>query len=121
MVYHTSPPIHVQWSIGTKSKEWEWITIEESSEEKCREKNVKTVDPDDQQQLLVPILGAALGLCLIVLITGILVYYCKVVKKQTEPKQIDATHDNPVYNDWDYDCPDDNYVKDVNKYYDCDK
>ena len=63
----------------------------------------------------VPIIAAALGCCLIVLIAAIFVYYWKVVKKneETEVKQ-----DNPVYDGWDYDYAGDNYVKDSNNYYD---
>ena len=34
--------------------------------------------------MLVPIIGAACGFCLIVLATVIFVYYCKVVKKNNE-------------------------------------
>ena len=47
----------------------------------------------DEQDLLVPIIGAASGFCLIVLITRIFVYYFKVVRKkyETEVKQ-----ENPV-------------------------
>ena len=65
---------------------------------------------DEDEDLLVPIIGAASGFCLIVLITVIFVYYCKVRKnKETEVKQ-----ENPVYDAWTYDNDDDNYVKDVN-------
>ena len=65
--------------------------------------------------MLVPILCGALGFCLIVLITTISVYQFKVVKKRNETE---VKHENPVYNAWDYDYAGDNYVKDVNNYYD---
>ena len=65
--------------------------------------------------MLVPILCGALGFCLIVLITTISVYQCKVVKKNNETE---VKNENPVYNAWDYDYADDNYVKDVNNVYD---
>ena len=69
----------------------------------------------DEQDLLVPIIGGACGFGLIVLIIVIFVYYCKVVKKN---KETEVKHENPVYNAWDYDYADDNYVQDVNNYYD---
>ena len=59
-------------------------------------------------------IGAALGFCLIVLITAIFVYYCKVFKKT---EQTEVKHENTVYDAWDYDYAGDNYVKDVNNYY----
>ena len=59
-----------------------------------------------------------MGFCLIVLITLIFVYYCKIVRKtkKIEKEEVEK-HENPVYNDWDYETVDDNYVKDVNNYY----
>ena len=59
-----------------------------------------------------------MGFCLIVLITLIFVYYCKIVRKskKIEEEEVEK-HENPVYNDWDYETVDDNYVKDVNNYY----
>ena len=70
---------------------------------------------EDKQDLLVPIVGGACGFCLIVLIIVIFVYYCKVVRKN---KETEVKHENPVYNAWDYDYAEDNYVKDVNNDYD---
>ena len=65
--------------------------------------------------MLVPIIGAVLGFSLIALITGIFVYYCKVVKKNEETE---VKHENPEYDGWDNDYAGDNYVKDANNYYD---
>ena len=50
---------------------------------------------------------------MIVLITIVLVYYCKVVREKPEIKD-----ENSVYGEWNYEAYGDNYVKDANSYYD---
>ena len=63
----------------------------------------------NEQDILVPIICAACGFCLI---TAIFVYYCKVVRKnnETEEKQ-----ENPVHDACDY--AGDNYAKEENFFY----
>ena len=48
----------------------------------------------NEKEIHVPIIGAALGFCLIALIAAIFVYYCKVVKKaeETEVKHEDTEY-----------------------------
>ena len=83
--------------------------------EYCSENTILYVDVGN----LIPIIAAASGICLIVLITLIVVCYCKVVKKKEKTeKEEEVKHENPVYNAWVYDVADDNYVKDVNNCYD---
>ena len=93
--------------------------------ENCSENNIfqtgdlEKVDGKDKsneglnEKLFLPIIGAAIGFCLIVLITIVLVYYCKVVREKPEIKD-----ENSVYGEWNYEAYGDNYVKDANSYYD---
>ena len=141
--YEPYPPTNtkVRWSIGPRSNDWKDITIKKSSGENCRvtyittttEKNrgntksetfIKNIifsylgNLDHEYDIVPIIIGAFMGFCLIVLITLIFVYYCKIVRKskKIEEEEVEK-HENPVYNDWDYETVDDNYVKDVNNYY----
>ena len=94
---------------------------EEEKQDEKKERNdsldnsEKDGDDTEKKDLLVPIIGGACGFGLIVLIIVIFVYYCKVVRK---PEETEVTHENTVYNAWDYYYAGDNYVKDVNIEYD---
>ena len=111
----TSPPTdgEVKWSNGSNSENEIYIKIKTSSEESCNGTSIKTTN---EKLMLALIVSGVGGFCLVIVITLIFVYYCKVAKRNEETEEI--KNENPVYNAWDYYCASDNYVKDENICYD---
>ena len=95
---------------------WKWKVEVFPKKKKNINYNHNTGDDseEEEQDWIVPLIGGACLVCLIVLITIISLYYCKVVRKNNE-KEI--KHENPVYDAWNDDYAGENYVKDANTYY----